>query len=333
MILFVSCICLLYLLSLLSKKTEELNKGKTSVLKAVMAIIIVLHHMSLQGIESLMQFFSWGAPIVSVFFFISGYGLSLNFFSKGNTYLSNFISHRIFRNLLLPFILAWALYRIINWCFLPDLVTEINNLVFKGITLLPHSWYVYAILLFYIFFYIACKLSEKNFPFIIVTLTIVYILVCEYAGFDRCWYISSLAFPTGVFAGKYIDSLKEFASIGIRYLMFVPLCISLIGLFVYSRNEILYMFVYILIPIMITMICLKIKLEELCRFKSVSFLSNISYEIYLGQGISMSMCRGNRYYIENDYMYILLVLIMTVVLAFLINKMRIVLESVIFKVS
>lgn len=333
MILFVSCICLLYLLSLFSKKTEDLNKEKTSVLKGVMAIVIVLHHMSLQGIDSLAQFFSWGAPIVSVFFFISGYGLSLSFLSKGNTYLSNFISHRIFRNLLLPFILAWALYRIVNWSVLPDLVTEITNLVFTGIPLLPHSWYVYAILLFYIFFYIACRLCKRNFPFLILALTIVYILVCEYAGFDRCWYISSLAFPTGVFAGKYINSIKEFINFGIRYFIFVPLCISLIGLFVYSRNEILYMFVYILIPIMITMICMKIKLEELCRFKLVSFLSSISYEIYLCQGISMSICRGNRYYIENDYIYVMSVLVLTAALAFLINKVKIVLEPVLFKVS
>lgn len=328
MILFVLCICLLYILSLFSKKTEELNKSKTSVLKGVMAIIIVLHHMSLQGIESLTQFFSWGAPIVSVFFFISGFGLSLSFFSKGNIYLSNFISHRIFRNLLLPFILAWTLYRIINWSVLPDIITEINGLVLTGIPLLPHSWYVYAILLFYIFFYIACRLCKRNFPFIIVALTIVYILVCEYGGFDRCWYISSLAFPTGVFAGKYINSLNEFISSWIRYLIFIPLCISLIGLFVYSRNEILYMLVYILIPIMIAMICMKIKLEKLCRFKLVSFLSSISYEIYLCQGISMSMCRGNRFYIENDYIYIMSVLVVTVVLAFMINKIKRVLEYV-----
>lgn len=333
MILFVSCICLLYLLSLFSRKAENLNKGKTSVLKGVMAIIIVLHHMSLQGIESLAQFFSWGAPIVSVFFSISGYGLSLSFFSKGNTYLSNFISHRIFRNLLLPFILAWALYRIINWRVLPDLVTEIDNFVFKGIPLLPHSWYVFAIFLFYIFFYIACKLCKRNFPFVILALTIIYILICLYAGFDRCWYISSLAFPTGIFAGKYINNLKEFVSSGIRYFIFVPLCISLIGLFVYSGNEILYMFVYILIPIMITMICMKINLEELCRFKLVGFLSGISYEIYLCQGISMSICRGNRYYIENDYIYIISVLIMTAVLAFLVSKVKIVLEPFFFKVS
>lgn len=303
MILFVSCICLLHILSLFSKKTEELNKSKTSVLKGVMAIIIVLHHMSLQGIESLAQFFSWGAPIVSVFFFISGFGLSLSFSRKGNIYLSNFISHRIFRNLLLPFILAWTLYRIINWSVLPDIITEINSLVLTGIPLLPHSWYVYAILLFYIFFYIACRLCKRHFPFIIVALTIVYILVCEYGEFDRCWYISSLAFPTGVFAGKYINRLNEFTSSWIRYLIFIPLCISLIGLFVYSRNEILYMLVYILIPIMIAMICMKIRLEKLCRFQLVSFLSSISYEIYLCQGISMSMCRGNIYYIENDYIY------------------------------
>lgn len=333
MILFVLCIFFIYLLSLFSIKTEELNKGKTSVLKAVMAIIIVLHHISLQGIDSLAQFFSWGAPIVSVFLFISGYGLSLSFFSKGNIYLSNFISHRIFRNLLLPFFLAWSLYRIVYLDVLPDIITEINNLLFTGIPLLPHSWYVYAILLFYIFFYIACRLCKRNFSFIILAQTIVYILVCEYAGFDRCWYISSLAFPTGVFVAKYINSLKVFISSGIRYFIFVPLCISLIGLFVYSRNEILYMFVYILIPIMITMICMKIKLEKFCRFKLVSFLSSISYEIYLCQGISMSICRGNRYYIENDYIYIISVLIMTAVLAFLVSKVKIILEPVFFKVS
>lgn len=88
------------------------------------------------------------------------------------------------------------------------------------------------------------------------------------------------------------------------------------------------MLVYILIPIMIAMICMKIRLEKLCRFKLVSFLSSISYEIYLCQGISMSMCRGNIYYIENDYIYIMSVLVVTVVLAFMINKIKRVLEYV-----
>lgn len=333
MILFVSCIVILYLLSLFSKKTEDLDKGKTSVLKGVMAIIIVLHHLSLQGVESLRQFHSWGAPIVSVFLFISGYGLSVNFASKGNTYLSNFICYRIFRNLLVPFILAWFTYRIVNWGILPDLMTEINNLVFSGIPLLPHSWYVYAILLFYIFFYLACKLSVRCFPLIIIVLTIIYILICEYIGFDRCWYISSLAFPTGVILGKYKNDIKEFTSSAIRYFLFVPLCISLIGLLVYSENEILYMFVYILIPIMLTAICMKINLERLLKFGLFRFLSSISYEIYLCQGISMSICRGNRYYIENDYIYIIAVLATTIILAFLIHKVKIVSESVFDKLS
>lgn len=333
MILFVFCIFILYLLSFFSKETDVLNKEKTSVLKGVMAVIIVLHHISLQGIEILGQFFSWGAPIVSVFFFISGYGLGVSFFVKGKRYLSDFIKHRIIRNLLLPFILAWALYRIINWGALPDVITEVMELLFTGITLLPHSWYVYAILLFYMFFYISCKMIGKYFTVIIAFWVIAYIVICDNAGFDRCWYISSLAFPTGVFVGKYINSLKEFISTGVRYFIFVPLSFFLIGLLVYSENEILYMFVYILIPIMITMICIKIKLEELYRFKLVNFLSRISYEIYLCQGISMSICRGNRYYIDNDYIYIISVLLVTVLFAFLINKMKILIESTFFKFS
>lgn len=333
MILFVFCICLLFFFSLFTKNTGDFDKDKTSVLKGVMAIIIVLHHMALQGIECLSQFYSWGAPIVSVFFFISGYGLSISFSSKGSAYLSDFIIHRILRNLLLPFVLAWSLYRIVNWSALPDLITEIDNLVFNGITLLPHSWYVYAILLFYFFFYIACRLYERNFPVIIAALTVIYIIICESSGFDRCWYISSLAFPAGAFVGKYKNAIKEYITVVNRYLIFVPLCILLIGLFVYSRNEILYMFVYILIPLMITVICMKIRFSKLSKYKALRFLSIISYEIYLCQGISMSIFRGSRLYVENDYLYIVSVLTVTVILAFLINKIRIFLESVFFKVA
>lgn len=69
MILFIVCVLVLYLISFLSTDAISISKDRTATLKAIMAVLIVVHHLSLQGISFLHTFHSWGAPIVSLFLF------------------------------------------------------------------------------------------------------------------------------------------------------------------------------------------------------------------------------------------------------------------------
>ena len=78
----------------MKKQPNEFGRGKVFPLKGILAVLIVLHHLTYEIKSPLLQpFHSWGAPIVSVFFFISGYGLMTSYKNKGKHYLSGFIKH------------------------------------------------------------------------------------------------------------------------------------------------------------------------------------------------------------------------------------------------
>lgn len=323
MFLFVICILALYLISFLPTDVISISKDRTATLKAIMAVLIVVHHLSLQGISFLHTFHSWGAPIVSLFLFLSGYGLMKSLCMKGNVYLSDFFKHRIVKGIVIPFLIAWAIYRILNIVSLPNIFKELEELIYDGRTILPHSWFVFAILYFYVSFYISYKYFNSKVSFLVlIALIILFELWCQYWNYDRCWYISALGFPTGILVGKYEGKIIKRLKGSIGYYCVVPISLVVIALCVYAKMEISYMLVYILIPLIFATLLFKVKFENLIRLKIIRYLSSISFEIYLSQGISMCILRGSFFNLKSDYLYVMLTLLFTLVIATFIKLIR-----------
>lgn len=134
MIFFLVIIGILYIFSFCSfnERVSTFNKEHVLTLKGVMAISIVAFHLFYQTDDWLFMFSSWGAPIVSMFYFISGYGLALNYRAKGNEYLSHFFKHRIWESLILPFLLVWVVNRIISGNISMSLLDELIKLLMYG---------------------------------------------------------------------------------------------------------------------------------------------------------------------------------------------------------
>lgn len=90
----------------------QFSKQATVPLRGLLAIGIVLHHLSLRLVEASpdchwiwLQFSFWGAPIVAVFFFLSGYGLMVSLITKGQEYLDGFLKKRLLK-IVLPLVLC-----------------------------------------------------------------------------------------------------------------------------------------------------------------------------------------------------------------------------------
>lgn len=90
----------------------QFSKQATVPLRGLLATGIVLHHLSLRLVEASpdcpwiwSQFSFWGAPIVAVFFFLSGYGLMVSLITKGQKYLDGFLKKRLLK-IVLPLILC-----------------------------------------------------------------------------------------------------------------------------------------------------------------------------------------------------------------------------------
>ena len=315
MIFFLVIIGILYIFSFCSfnERVSTFNKEHVSTLKGVMAISIVAFHLFYQTDDWLFMFSSWGAPIVSMFYFISGYGLALNYRAKGNEYLSHFFKHRIWESLILPFLLVWVVNRIISGNISMSLLDELIKLLMYGETTLPYSWYVFSILLFYILFYMIA--SKKNVVIISFLCVFLYIALTVSLSYERCWYISALAFPLGIFYCKYEERICALWNVPVKYYVTVPLCLLLTAACVISKNEFCYLFAYIFIPIVIVCLCAKIQIYN----RNIQWISNVSYEIYLCQGVSMILLRGNYFFVKSDFLYIIATFVLTLFMAYCIK--------------
>lgn len=323
MSVFVGCIVLLYLLSFRGgQDLQTFSKDKVFALRGILAVLIVAHHLSFQT-DLMSAFRPWGAPIVSLFLFISGYGLMVSYSMKGEKYLSSFVRFRIIEALLVPFLLAWALYRAINWSSLPGIGDAFWILVTRGIPTLPNSWYIFTIVFFYICFYCACKLAPKHILGVLSVLCIAYVFLVQYLDYDRCWYISALAFPLGVAYVGLEKRVHAMWKIPARYYATVPLGLLSMALCVYLKSEWAYLLFYLIFPLVMVCLCSAISVERLNGSRVLRGLSNVSYEVYLCQGIGMSLLRGDYFYVRSDLLYVFLTFLSTFILAYIVKHAKV----------
>lgn len=311
MVFFVGVIVVLYLLSWGRRGCElaPMTREKSFALRGVLAILIVLHHLSLAGVSGLDIFRSWGAPVVSLFFFLSGYGLFKSYQQKGERYLSGFLRHRMLEAVGCPFLLSWGLYRLVNWGHVPGLWEEWQGLLWEGRVVLPNSWFVLAILVFYVFFYLTYRCVASRFRlWALLFLCMGYVGWCLCMGYDRCWYISALAFPTGAWMARYESRLHALWTAKGMYYGTVPLCLMLMALCVYTHNEGAYVLVYLLIPLAFLCLFSRVQVERLGTNWGMSWLSRHAYEIYLTQGLLIELLRREYVYISSDLVYVVLCL-------------------------
>lgn len=180
-------------------------KQYTNILKATLPLLIMLHHLA-QKIDSdmLFMFKPLGAFICSIFFFITGYGIEISHLNKSN-YINNFFSKRVSK-VIIPFFISILFYQIYCFYFEGAIhlnTTTITDLLLKGMTndILPASWFIFAILYFYVAFYISCliKLKRTNNKYkyqtsILFLLLLIYILYCKLHNFGFYWYNSIFSF-------------------------------------------------------------------------------------------------------------------------------------------
>ncbi len=305
----------MYLCSLWGSSSAVFIKSKVIFLKATMALLIVGHHMS--EISMLNSLNTWGSPIVSVFLFISGFGLVRSFQLKGICYLYNFGRKRIW-NIFLPCLVASILYQLLLSETHDNLIVLIKRLTIYGIPPLPFSWYVYCIVILYLLFYIAYKWIPNygRILFLFVG-SAVYVVVAYSLGYEKYWFMTAMAFPVGSFYAQYesviLKLLNSKTRYGIIMLGAIILCTTLISI----ENTYADFLYFMLVPLIFVLLLSKINLERL-NGRCISFISSISYEIYLIQGFPIFFLK--RVGIEHDWMYVVLVYLAVIPLAVLLQK-------------
>lgn len=267
-----------------------ITKEEASILKAISIISIILSH-----------FWGWICPLptmintfvssisqtgVEIFLFLSGYGIMCSYKNNG---LQKFWVKR-FQKIYIPLLLVtlpqlifeiWS-YRnhigdmYITSTFLSALGLYPNNLL--DVTL----WFIPFILLQYMLFYCSFKWTNKkkyNYCFLIMGTLLVYFLFKTYFTWVSECDLYSFAFLIGVIYADKKDHIKS-SNIGVvicAVLFVISTQFLAINVAKYM-NEISLVIVEMgLIHIIVT--------EKNKKLSALKFLGNISYELYLTEGI------------------------------------------------
>lgn len=255
---------------------RPIEKSTSDFLKAILPFgIIATHYLPLYGYNTLYL----GEIIVAIFFFLSGYGLSM---SKKKVTIYLFMQR--ITKLLIPFAISILIFQSVTFV-LGDLailrITSCDNFTDAIGMILPNSWFVYSIVLFYTFFHITSHfVKSKVIKFIVLFLVMMlYIkLMAKYVPGEH-WHITSFAFFSGtLYKEIQTERIKPQQTIVYLFLMFTTILISFQLNFFYSR-----LIFYAMTPLFI---CSMVSFCNFSRNKIILFF-HIHYPMYLLHGITI----------------------------------------------
>lgn len=306
---------------------QYLSLESTRMIKGFLAIVIIFLHLTHETTEGFLfpKFMNIGFLAVSVFFFISAYGLQKRYMSDKD-YVKHFLSKRI-SAVLIPYIVFCYLYWLTSVIFFNysySLKEILYELIIYGNTLVRYSWFVIAILIFYFAFYIFMKLCKNNqlrMPFFMFIYDLVWVFFCWKMGYGSWWYNSVYGLVLGniyaMFENKILLFLKK------HYCTLLSLSSLLLFLFFGVLHKkfgvkvpIITIYSELFFLILVILIMMKLRIGN----KILDFLGKISYEIYLSHGLLFMILRSNLIWIHNSFLYSIMVIFGTILIAFLFHK-------------
>lgn len=308
---------------------DPLDKDKTQRVKGILSLVVMFGHLlSKCNNDSTIEliFIGVGYLCVGIFFFYSGFSLNESYQKKIN-YLDNFISKKI-KNIYFPFFLMNIVYLVcyisINKFKQRLSILEIIEYIIGLKMINSIAWYIYAILYFYLLFYISFKYFFKYKYIIFLFSIFIYVYLCIYINKDASWwYISVVPLYFGVIYSKFGNSItrliKRFYTILLlSNISFFILCYFLrftkireILRLRLNENVLFALSIFSTIFICSSLILILTRLEITNKI-SLEF-GKISLEIYLYHGLFMNLLRGEKIYISNNLLYVLICVFLTII--------------------
>ncbi len=301
-------------------KNEYLSVNSTKALKGYFAICILFHHLYQHTFDGnvttfgcIMQYL--GFLSVAMFFFFSGYGLQTSYEKKGDKYIESFFVTKI-----VPFYCIYVLlsifYFIVNILITKklDFVLLLKSFCFME-NVISKGWYLPIIIYFYVAFFLIYKYVKKNKLLVFMLFTVLFCIFHK----SSLHYQSIFAFVLGMFWSKYKDKIDNVLEkhLYIALLFSAVLFFGCFYLFILTKFLIIKMIAAVLFAtLVIITVFLISKIENRIIANKLScFIGKISLEIYVVHGLFVNIFHSEIINIENNLLYIILVLICTFILA------------------
>lgn len=252
--------------------------SETRSIKGLCAVFILLSHMCTYLADYFPAFFLFkytGAMMVGGFFFVSGYGLQYGVMHKEN-YLKGFFRKRLL-TIAVPYYIVNAFYIVTNQMAYNDIIKSLFGF---------NLWYVMAIGIFYIGFYLCNKIFPNRYaPYAMTAFIFGYIAVMLYLGFGYWWFNSCLAFTAGIWLCVMFNRFTAFfqrkwaLKLGVVFAVFA---LTYVYYRSHANDRTLICLAVTLVnttsfAVMLAVLAMKIQIDN----PILRFCGNLSFELYL----------------------------------------------------
>lgn len=307
------------------KNFNPLTKDNSSNVKGLLCILIFYHHFTGWFVDKGIIFYALshiGSFIVGVFFFLSAYGLIKAY--PGDVKFSFLIKR--FIKILVPYWICEVLYVSVSLAFdIPLQVTaDAKQIALSALLandLVEFSWFVGAILVSYVIFFIGKKILPKvALSLKVAVLMLIFSAIC-YKHLD--YWTTFFAFPLGLFFGEKesrISSLSPGKRIAFIIASAVLCAAATVPKFYgFSIGNDLYMnisdfFTSSLFAVFVYFVMSFVKIGN----PVLSFFGKISYEVYLLQGIAVRI--ANRIFgVQNSIPFFFMSFAALILLSYIVS--------------
>jgi peptidoglycan/LPS O-acetylase OafA/YrhL len=304
-------------------KDRTLSVATTNNLQCVLVFIIMMHHISQVTAGSHGSLLSTSLSVagrlaVSVFFFISGYGLFKQYLVKKDDYLKKFLPKRL-GPLLFSYLIAGIIYFIYR-NIIGDLGVKaaLKSLV-NGSPFVSNSWYVIAIIFFYLLFYISGKISRKHSVILILLFsgTAIFFGVTRFLGYGEWWYNAVFAFPVGAlwaFQEKRIMTVVHK-----NYKLSCAIIALVVSVFFYLDEIHPLIYFREMSCVLFAVFVILISYNYWINPSFFSVMKKMSFELYLYHGLMISALKINPWLVEKRFIYGVLVLLFTALISYVVR--------------
>lgn len=286
----------------------QYDKAKVNWLKAILPIMIIIHHISNLGYSGIELIGAQGDVVMYLFFAMSGYGLVISYI-KNEQYINGFL-RRSLTKLFVPYLVALILFVVYRYF---EGIDQIALFKEEGLfSFVPTSWYIWILSYFYIFYFLVFRyVKSNNLIKVILTCALVlgYVIIAPFIGIEYWRYFRCPAFCVGMFFALYDNVIRTKF---VRWHALIALAL-LFTFFNQSHGHRLDVFMY---PTALFIFMYAIR--GLKEIHVVKFLSAISLEMFIIQMIPIYIAT-NDFNLTSTTIVVPLVLLLDIVMAYIIH--------------
>lgn len=309
---------------------DYMSVQKTTAIKGIFILIVFFSHFNSYVDFTLKSDLIYentvrliGQWMVTLFMFYSGYGVMEQIKKKGKNYIRSMPSKRI-ASLLFKFDIAVLIFVLIKIILDEKIKPQKLLLSFIGWESMGNSnWYIFDIFLLYCVTYLAFRFitDEKKYVLGAVGVTafcLGYIFLLAKTDIkEYWWYDTVLCYAAGMFWSLYRKYFEK--AISNNLIVYAVIIIILFGASLLTKKYDENGIINILSMLFFTALVVAASMRVSFFNKALSWCGKYLFEIYILQRVPMKLLKSYGIAQDNVYLYFIICLVITLVLAYLFS--------------